>query len=159
MKTTTGKQICMVFTGEGTYEWALKKSSVFTSTAYTETLANGRAIGLDGEGAVIDCNSIVQDYVPAMMLPDVLNIYSILSNGTVYQGQSTNYNSGVESFGLYIDGVLSSEWTVLSDYSGENWDGNDKTLSCPINGHIDARQIITTSFFSNASRNITVERV
>ena len=158
--TTTGQRRCKTFVGDGTFNWVLKKSDVFYSDNYNKTLANGKAIGIDtGENATIDCDSIVQDYTPAMLLPDVMAIYSLVGNGTVYQGQETNYNSGVERFGLYLNSNLAEEWVVLSDYSGESWEGGNKTLSCPINGHIDARQIITTSFFSNATRNITVERV
>lgn len=152
--TTTGKQDCKTIVSDGVFEWELKKSGVFTSTAYTETVANGKAIGLDtGEDAMIDCDSTIQDYVPSMMLPSI----RFNGNDAVYQGQANNYGSGVERFGLYIEGSLDTEWVVLSDYSGEDWDGSDKDLSCPINGHADARQIILASFFSNATRNISIQ--
>ena len=48
-------------------------------------------------------------------------------------------------------------FNFCQDWSWEDWDGEQRTLSCPINGHADMRQRLFRSRFGELSENIEIK--
>ena len=100
------------------------------------TLFNGRAVKLPGASTVeINVTLICRNF----MDNDLADFRSVSS-----PVQRTAYNA-CKTFHLYQGSTMLQDYKFLWDWSYEDWNGADKSMSYPINGHYNSTMYVMNS--------------
>lgn len=124
-------------------EWELQVEEEGT----WRTVFNGKSwVSPDEDYVLLNVGRLMRDYLNPEQMPPESAV------------QPTRDDGSIATFRVVANDIVWDERTVRYDYSFEDsdWDGEDRTLSEPVNGHADSRMRIMTSYWRETEGTIEI---